>query len=233
MGIVMNAAVILSGGTGKRIGGDIPKQYIKVRDRMVIEYCLDRFFGTPDGPVVSALVIVAAEEWRDRIRASIGDRPEFIGFADPGETRQLSILNGLRALKGISSDDDPVMIHDAARPMVKTSFIKECFNAVKGHDGVMPVLPMKDTVYLSHDGNKVDSLLDRSEIFAGQAPEVFRFGKYLKACEDLLPDEILKINGSTEPAIKAGMDIAMIPGDEGNFKITTKADLERFCEIIK
>ena len=228
----MKAAIILSGGTGKRLGEDIPKQYIKVKNRMVIEYCLDRFFGTGEKAPVSALIIVATDEWRNELLRIVGERQEFKGFSDPGETRQLSILNGLRTLKGICSDDDPVMIHDAARPMVKTSFIRECFDAIGGHDGVMPVLPMKDTVYLSHDGNKVDSLLDRSEIFAGQAPEVFRFGKYLKACEDLLPDEILKINGSTEPAIKAGMDIAMIPGDEGNFKITTKADLERFCEII-
>ncbi len=228
----MNAAIILSGGTGKRIGGDIPKQYIKVRDRMVIEYCLDRFLNAGGEKPVSALVIVAADEWRKELLHIVSGNPEFKGFADPGETRQLSILNGLRALKSICTDDDPVMIHDAARPMVKTYFIRECFKAIDGHDGVMPVLPMKDTVYLSHDGKKVDSLLKRNEIFAGQAPEVFRFGKYLKACEDLLPDDILKINGSTEPAVKAGMDIAMIPGDEGNFKITTKADLERFCKLI-
>lgn len=74
--------------------------------------------------------------------------------------------------------------------------------------------------------------MDRSTIYAGQAPEVFVLGRYYEANRRLLPDDILKINGSTEPAILAGMDIAMIPGDEGNFKITTKADLERFCKMI-
>lgn len=224
----MNAAVILSGGTGSRVGGDIPKQYIKAGGRMIIEYCLDGFFPEPDDPVVSALVIVAGDKWRDDIGKCIGSRPEFIGFADPGDTRQLSILNGLRLLKGICTDDDTVMIHDAARPLIKTSFIRGCFDAMAGCDGVMPVLPMKDTVYLSHDGKKVHELINRSEIFAGQAPEVFRFGKYLRANEALLPDKIRSVNGSTEPAILAGMDITMIPGDEGNLKITTKADLERF-----
>lgn len=95
-----------------------------------------------------------------------------------------------------------------------------------------PVLPMKDTVYCSEDGRSITSLLDRSTVFAGQAPEVFLLGRYLQASRRLLPDAILRINGSTEPAIMGGMDIAMIPGDEGNFKITTREDLERFRRII-
>ena len=63
-------------------------------------------------------------------------------------------------------------------------------------------------------------------------PELFVLGKYYEANEQLLPQKILQVNGSTEPAVLAGMDIAMIPGDEGNYKITTKVDLERFREYI-
>ena len=62
--------------------------------------------------------------------------------------------------------------------------------------------------------------------------ELFVLGKYYEANEQLLPQKILQVNGSTEPAVLAGMDIAMIPGDEGNYKITTKADLKRFREYI-
>lgn len=68
--------------------------------------------------------------------------------------------------------------------------------------------------------------------FCGQAPELFLLGKYYEANRALLPERILQINGSTEPAVMAGMDIVMIPGDEGNFKITTKADLIRFQERV-
>ena len=70
--------------------------------------------------------------------------------------------------------------------------------------------------------------MDRKQVFAGQAPEVFKLGPYYEANRVLLPDEILKINGSTEPAVLAGMDIALIDGDEQNYKITTKEDLLRF-----
>ena len=91
---------------------------------------------------------------------------------------------------------------------------------------------MKDTVYYSEDGRVVSQLLARSQIFAGQAPELFRLGGYFTANESLLPDRILTINGSTEPAIMAGLDIVMIAGDEGNFKITTREDLKRFRQMI-
>lgn len=223
----MNAVIILSGGTGSRVGDSVPKQYIRVRDKMVIGWCLEKFTSGELSGVFDALLIVAHREWRSEIESCLSGAV-FKGFADPGETRQLSIFNGLISLKNICGDDDLVMIHDAARPMIRSSFIRECFEAADGHDGMMPVLPMKDTVYMSHDGKKVDSLLNRSEIYAGQAPEVFRYGKYLSANKALLPNDIMEIRGSTEPAVRAGMDIALIPGDEGNYKITTRADLKKF-----
>jgi 2-C-methyl-D-erythritol 4-phosphate cytidylyltransferase len=87
---------------------------------------------------------------------------------------------------------------------------------------------MKDTVYQSSSGKRIDGLLKREELFAGQAPEAFRFGKYLRANEALLPDRIRSINGSSEPAVLAGMKIALIEGDENNIKITTESDLRKF-----
>lgn len=128
---------------------------------------------------------------------------------------------------------DNVIIHDAARPFVTVENIDECLQALDEHDGAMPVLPMKDTVYFSRTGTKVDELLNRSCIYAGQAPEAFRFEKYLEANEALLPDKILIIRGSTEPAIMAGLDVAMIPGDQRNFKVTNDADLERARELLE
>ena len=102
------------------------------------------------------------------------------------------------------------------------------------HDGALPVLPMKDTIYyLPSDKNASGlSLLDRTRVVAGQAPEAFRYGKYLAANEALLPDKIKEINGSTEVALLAGMDIAVIAGEESNFKITTPGDMERYRMVL-
>lgn len=234
----MNIAVILAGGTGSRVGTDIPKQYIEVRGKPVIGYCLDRFAACD---MVDAVQIVADSAWHDYIGNCMESafscmesvrQEKWKGFSEPGSNRQLSVYHALTDILRYASADDYVMIHDAARPQVSPAFLAECFEKVKGHDGVLPVLPMKDTVYLSEDGEKISSLLKREKIFAGQAPEVFLLGKYYEANRQLLPEKILRINGSTEPAIMAGMDILMISGDEGNFKITTRADLERFERIV-
>lgn len=229
----MNVALILSGGTGTRLGTDIPKQYIEVGGKAVISYCLDKLL---QHKMIDAVQIVAEEAWHNKIFyyvQRVNQSEKFRGFSEPGANRQLSIFHALEDIRQYASDRDYVFIHDAARPLLTEEMITECLSQVESHDGVLPVLPMKDTVYLSVDGKRVSSLLDRAQIYAGQAPEVFQLKKYYEANKKLLPEEILKINGSTEPAIRAGMDIAMIPGDERNFKITTKEDLDRFRQIVE
>lgn len=233
----MNIALVLSGGAGLRMGSEIPKQYVKVGEKPIIIYSLEKLCFHDR---IDAVQIVAEPAWWEQIEKWTKDWIEtdelsrkFRGFSSPGATRQMSILNGLEDIKEYADDPDCIFIHDAARPLLSEKQITDCLDGITGHDGVLPVLPMKDTVYSSKDGKSVSELLNRSEIYAGQAPEVFRLGKYYRANKILLPEKILQINGSTEPAVMAGMDIAMIPGDEGNFKITTKADLERFCKIIE
>ncbi len=226
----MNIALILAGGTGMRLGSDIPKQYIHVKGKMVISYCLE-IFGTH--PQIDAIQIVAHPEWEKRIQEQMPREAvsKLKGFSAPGENRQYSIFNGLQDIIQYAGETDIVIIHDAARPLVSASMLSDCVNVCRKHDGAIPVLPMKDTVYLG-DGSKITSLLEREKVYAGQAPEAFVLGKYYDANKRLIPDKIKKINGSTEPAIMAGMDIAMIPGDEGNFKITTQMDLDRFQTLL-
>lgn len=230
----MNVALILSGGTGSRLGSKIPKQYIEVGEKPVISYCIETLSAHPQ---IDAIQIVAEVFWQEKIKEwlkTADTHQKCKGFSLPGENRQLSIYHGLEDIRTYAEESGYVFIHDAARPLLSKKQITDCLEGVLGHDGLMPVLPMKDTVYESNDGgNSVAGLLDRSSIYAGQAPEVFQIGRYFSANQKLLPDRIRAINGSTEPAVLAGMDIAMIPGDEGNFKITTQADLERFCKIIE
>lgn len=229
----MNIALMLSGGTGSRMGGDTPKQYIPVAGKPILLYSLETI-ACHKG--IDMVQIVADPFWQKRIVEWIGEEAQSLGgklrgFSLPGENRQLSVLNGLRDICRYASGEAFVLIHDAARPLLSGRQVDDCLDAVKRHDGVLPVLSMKDTVYYSEDGKSV-SLLERDRIFAGQAPEVFRLGPYLEANERLLPEKIRSVSGSTEPAVLAGLDVVMIPGDERNFKITTKEDLERFRQIL-
>ena len=224
----MNAAILLSGGVGTRIGADIPKQYITVEGKTIVSYTLS---GLIENTFVDAIWIVADSSWNETIISDV-DTSKIKGFSLPGKNRQLSIYNALCDMSDMVSDDDVILIQDAVRPLTPQQTITDCLTKIDGHDGALPVLPMKDTIYFSENGSSISSLLDRGKLFAGQAPEAYRYGKYKRACEALLPDEILNINGAAEPAVLAGMDVAIFPGDEGNFKITTAEDLKRFTMTI-
>ncbi|MBR0163328.1 MAG: 2-C-methyl-D-erythritol 4-phosphate cytidylyltransferase [Lachnospiraceae bacterium] len=259
----MHTAIILSGGRGVRTGLHAPKQYSVTHARTMISRAMEPFFLHPD---IGAVRVVADEAWHAQILQDITAiangsihpggrlrkqedaapiRARFRGFSAPGETRALSVVNGLRDCAEESGENDIVILHDAARPFVSAELITRLIEACKEHDGALPVLPMKDTVYrvLSADASgagdtdRADpahgggglTLLPREEIVAGQAPEAFRFGPYLRACEALLPDRIARINGSTEVALLAGMDVVTVEGEERNYKVTSARDMARYA----
>ena len=229
----MNIAIVLSGGVGSRMGLDIPKQYVVVKDKPIIAYCLQTFFSCEK---IDSVVIGVADEWLDFVKDAVAKlnvtKPVF--YAKPGETRQYSIFNALLVAKeNGAQQNDLVVIHDAARPLVSKNLITRCIEGCLEADGVMPVIPVKDTTYLSSDGKHIESLLNRNHLWSGQAPEAFVFGKYLDAHKNTSREELLKINGSTELAIKVGLKCEMISGDPINFKITTPEDLTSFSGIAE
>lgn len=229
----MNIAIILSGGIGARMGMNIPKQYVEVNNKPVIEYCLSTLFKHAE---IDMGIIVAANDWVEYIQKSVNrvDAKIPVYYSSPGETRQGSIINALKKAKENGTEQtDIVLIHDAARPLLSVELITGCLKACDDADAVLPVIPVKDTMYLSRDGKHIDSLLERRTLWNGQAPEAFRFGKYYDANMNLSDDEIKSITGSTEVAYRAGLKCVLIPGDSNNFKITTPEDLSNFESIIK
>jgi len=231
----MNFAILLSGGTGQRLGSAIPKQYIVCNGKPIIQYALTTILENKN---INEVIIVAAKEWRPTISSIIDtlNSTKPVRFTDSGATRQLSIYNGLCAISkvyNVANDDDLVLIHDAARPLVSAQLLDACLAIEENFDGTLPVVPVKDTVYESKDGTSISSLLDRSTLFAGQAPESFRLKKYVDAHERLGEQALRQINGSSEIAFKAGMRIKLIKGETSNFKITDSNDLEYFKRVIQ
>ncbi len=246
--------ILLSGGVGARLGASTPKQYIEVHGKPILEYTLK---AVKAWEAMDSLIIVADRQWWEYIddmvrrvfseelsELDIQSRPcenfGFLGFAEPGKNRQLSIYNALRAIRDYMGKEAVVMVHDGVRPCLSAELIDRCDNAMnhrnsaKGcSDGVMPYLEVKDTVYVKDANGNISGMLDRGSLAAGQTPEFFDYWKYLKANEDLSEDEMMLIHGSTEPAVKAGMKITLVPGEESNFKITTPGDLERFKQMVE
>lgn len=246
--------ILLSGGVGARLGASTPKQYIEVNGKSILEYTLNAVKAWKN---MDSLIIVADRQWwvyiedmvrrvfLDKIKETdayiqLSENFEFLGFAEPGKNRQLSIYNALLAIRDYMSPNATVMIHDGVRPCLSSELIDRCDAAMNlrnpdqgSSDGVMPYLEVKDTVYVKDAEGHISGMLDRGSLAAGQTPEFFDYWKYLRANEDLSEDEMMLIHGSTEPAVKAGMKIALVPGDEGNFKITTPEDLERFSQRLK
>jgi len=224
-------AIILSGGIGTRMKADMPKQYMEVCGKPVISYAVKTFM---DDEQTDAIIVGVANEWKPLVENICSIYNKDVYYSQPGETRQYSIYNALVVAKEAGfSDDDIVIIHDAARPLVSKALIHRCYAGCENADGVLPVIPVKDTLYLSSDGKTIQSLLNRNHIWAGQAPEAFVFGKYLNAHITMTREDLLKINGSTEIAYKTGLRCEMVEGDPMNFKITTPEDLSNFETIIK
>lgn len=224
----MNTALILAGGSGTRLGSDMPKQFLTVNGRPLIMYCLETFNLHP---LVNDIVIVISKEW-ESFMAEWLDREQitkFRDFAPAGKSRQHSIWYGLQKLQIFDTEnDDIVIVHDAARPCVNADLITGCVENLTNADAAMPVITVKDTTYMSKDGIRIDSLLNRDELYAGQAPESFRYGKYYRFHENMTDDELSAVRGTTEIAYRNGLTVRMFPGDESNYKITTQDDFEKF-----
>lgn len=227
-----NIAIILSGGIGSRMGSSIPKQYIEVNGKPILRYCLDVFARHKD---IDGFVIGVADEWKNYVQDIVEGIDKPILYSSTGVTRQCTILNALVAARENGYEyDDIVIIHEAVRPLVSESIISTCISGVKeGYDGVMPVIGMKDTLYHSVDGVSVTSLLDRSEIFAGQAPECFRLGKILDLLQGISDEELMSVTGCLQIAYNNNFKLRLVEGSEQNFKITTPEDLERFRQLQK
>lgn len=221
--------LVLSGGVGIRLGENRPKQYLNVCGKPIIGYCLEVF---EDDPQIDGILIVASEEWQSYILRYIEKThiQKFLGFASSGKSRQHSILNGLSKCREIGLlDSDKIIIHDAARPNVSADQINKCIELLDSYDCVMPVIHVKDTVYYSEDGMSIASLLKRDNLYAGQTPEGCRLGTYLAINLQLSDAELAAVRGTSAIAFEKGLSVRMFPGDEQNYKITTKEDFHKFC----
>lgn len=227
-----SVAVVLSGGTGSRLGGDIPKQYIELAGKPVIVHTLEQLqrCGAIDGVVVTASSMREKQIllWKEEFALT-----KLLAVALAGSNRQLSIRNGLLAAERFMDKNERsgVIIQDAVRPLASVELLTRLIEELKEAPAVMPALPIIDTTYTSRNGRWVDGLLDRSTLFAGQAPEAFRFWPYLELYRDTPLEELCAMSGSCQLPYSRGWQVKIIPGEQRSIKITYAEDLET-CEKL-
>lgn len=226
----MNYAIILSGGVGTRMGANIPKQYLEVNGRPIISYAVEKFLNHE---LIDAVIIALNAQWKNYISSLFFEPSKPIIFTIPGETREHTIFHALKTVKEIGgNDDDIVIIHDAVRPLVSNEVITDCINGCAKYDAAIATIDVKDTIYVCADGECITDVPNRAQLHAGQTPEAFKLGAYLRIHEQASYEEICKVTGGAQFAKNKGLKVFLSKGEERNFKITTPEDLERFKQII-
>lgn len=211
------AAVIVAAGRGSRAGGDVPKQWQMLAGQTVLAHTLSAFRGR-----VERLVLVIHPDDRERAAALAGDAL----LVEGGASRDASVRNALEALAG--SGVSRVLIHDGARPLVPADVIGRVLAALDSHPGAAPALPVTDALWLGVDGS-VAGTRDRAGMWRAQTPQGFRFDAILSA-HRAHPGGALD---DVEVARMAGLDVAIVDGDEVNLKLTYPGDFARAEAILK
>lgn len=222
----MNHTIIVAGGKGLRMGGDIPKQFIPVNGLPVLMHTILRFREyDPQMHIVLVLPKDHQDYWRELCGQYAFSEPHDI--ADGGATRFHSSQNGVAALGGCP-DADVVAIHDGVRPCVSVETIDRCFRAAAGSGAAIPVLPVIDTLrYVGHAS--ADGVSDepghnvlRSDYRIVQTPQTFRLGLLRRAFNQPFSERFTD-DASVVEAL--GERVAMVDGNRENIKITTPYDL--------
>ena len=220
----MNVAIILAAGNGTRLSNNIKKQFIKIHDKQLFLFSFDSFCSSN----IDKILIVSSKEDINYVRSLVSSNEKFLDVIAGGETRQQSVKNALDYLKGILADDDVILIHDAARPLIKFPLINEVINKTIEYDCCSLILPIKDTI-ISLSNNNYESTLEREKLASVQTPQGFKFKiiyeAHLKAIHSSATDDAQLVKS-------LGLNIHLIKGDEQNFKITTNEDLNYFEYIL-
>ena len=215
------ALIIPAGGIGKRLGGEVPKQYLELNSVPIFIHTIKNF---EKFECIEACIIAAHPEWHEYIY----DKIELFKVKIPvycvenGTERQFSVHN---ALKSKYCDNIKyVLIHDAVRPFITKQLIKDIFAELEQFQAVIPAIPAKDTIKMMNDDGTVQSTLDRSKLCMVQTPQAFHKDAIVKAFDTAIN---LGFLGTDDASIAefCGIPVKVIPGLPENIKITDRQDL--------
>lgn len=206
------SACIVAAGRGERAGGGVPKQLRQLAGEPVLAWSVKQF---ADHPRCEHVLIAVAPGGVAAARSALGDAASTVTFVEGGEIRTGSVRRVVEAAKSAY-----VLVHDAARPLLSARIIDDLLNALDTADGAAPALALSDA--LVRDAADGVEAVDRSGLWRMQTPQAFHTAALQDAFKSAgaqarYPDEV-------SLARAHGLDIALVPGDEANFKITWPED---------
>lgn len=220
----MNVAVVLAGGIGSRVGGDVPKQFLELEGRAVIEYSVDAFEQSEG---IDEIALVIHPDWMDHMRVILRRNPwrKVRRLLPGGKERHLSSLHAVEAYAGESGDTN-LLLHDAARPWVSAEIVGRVVTALQHHEAVAVGIPSTDTVWEVSDGN-VRSIPERKRMWLAQTPQAFRLPLIREAYRRALQDPDFGATDDCGVVLRYMPDVSIcvVEGDVANKKITTPKDL--------
>ncbi len=229
-------AGILAGGIGSRMGNvPLPKQFLDLDGKPILIHTVEKFLLTSE---FDKIFIATPQKWishtKDTLRKHniTDDRIEVVqGGSDRNETI-MNIIHAVEVENGIN-EEDVIITHDAVRPFLTRRIIKENIETVIQHGAVDTVIPATDTIITSNDGETIQSIPVRSEMYQGQTPQSFNI-QLLKHTYNELSNEDKKIlTDACKILVVAGKPVKIVMGELYNIKITTPYDLKVANSIIK
>ncbi len=227
----MTVALLTASGTGSRMGQDIPKQFLHVKDKPVIIYTLERF---QNSPLIDEITLVTLPNWFGFVEAYARqfNITKLNCVVAGGETGQESIYNGLQAIAKTHPMDTVVMVHDGNRPMVDNNIISDSLAVFKKHGSAVAVIPCTEAVFRSEDGISSTTSIPREALLRTQTPHTYTLEKLLWAHAQAAEKGIKATAASCTLMNALGETVYFSHGSEKNFKLTTMDDLEIFNAFL-
>lgn len=217
---VKTYCIILASGTGTRFGGDVPKQFVRVNGRMVIEYTLDACLRTD---VIDDLIVVVSAPWRDEMERAVAPLRHIkpIRIVIGGATRKESCENGVAA---ILDEDAKVLIHNGVQPFITPRTLTDCVAALDNYDAVSVGSPCVYTILELNDRRELERIVKRSRSVNDLGPECFKLSFLRKVFA--VSEGDAAFTNITGMVVKYGLGkVYVVEGDPSNTKITYKDDL--------
>lgn len=215
----MISAIILAGGKGTRMGKNISKQFILVREKPILYYTIKKFL---DCNKIDNIILVLPKDEIEFCKNEVLEKYSLKvdKIVEGGSERQESVYNGLMQCE----NTDIVLIHDGARPFVSDRIIEEGIEYAKKYGSAAPGVKPKDTIKVINEDSFSKETLKRDTLVAIQTPQVFNFNM-IKECHEKINENEISVTDDTMVAEYFGNKVYIYEGEYNNIKITTPEDL--------